>query len=72
MTPFLRLVSLFLVFAAGQIVAADIVALVIGNNEYQREEDKLDTPVNDAQLMKRTLDEMSPDEFLRRAKELAN
>ncbi len=37
-------------------MAADIVALVIGNNEYQREEDKLDTPVNDAHLMKRTLE----------------
>jgi uncharacterized protein YgiM (DUF1202 family) len=37
-------------------MAADIVALVIGNNEYQREEDRLDTPVNDAQLMKRTLE----------------
>ena len=37
-------------------MAADIVALVIGNNEYHREEDKLDTPVNDAQLMKRTLE----------------
>jgi uncharacterized caspase-like protein len=36
-------------------MAADIVALVIGNNEYQREEDKLDTPVNDAHLMKRFL-----------------
>ena len=36
--------------------AADIVALVIGNNAYQRVEDQLDTPVNDAQLMKRTLE----------------
>jgi uncharacterized caspase-like protein len=37
-------------------MAADTAALVIGNNEYQREEDKLDTPVNDAHLMKRTLE----------------
>jgi len=36
--------------------AADIVALCIGNNAYQRVEDQLDTPVNDAQLMKATLE----------------
>jgi formylglycine-generating enzyme required for sulfatase activity len=36
--------------------AADIVALVIGNNAYTRVEDQLDTPINDAELMKRTLE----------------
>lgn len=36
--------------------AADIVALLIGNNAYTLVEDQLDTPVNDAQLMKRTLE----------------
>jgi formylglycine-generating enzyme required for sulfatase activity/uncharacterized caspase-like protein len=36
--------------------AADIVALVIGNNAYTRVEDQLDTPINDAQLMKATLE----------------
>lgn len=36
--------------------AADIVALVIGNNSYTRVEDTLDTPINDATLMKRTLE----------------
>jgi uncharacterized caspase-like protein len=36
--------------------AAEIVALVIGNNEYLRDEDQLDTPINDAQLMKATLE----------------
>ena len=35
--------------------AADIVALVIGNNAYTRVEDTLDTPINDATLMQRTL-----------------
>ncbi len=33
----------------------EIVALCIGNNAYARDEDVLDTPVNDAQLMHRTL-----------------
>jgi len=46
-------VYLALVFAAP---AANIVALIIGNNSYMREEDQLDTPVKDAQLMKRTLE----------------
>jgi len=36
--------------------AADIVALCIGNNAYTRVEDSLDTPINDATLMKRTLE----------------
>ncbi|TDU67298.1 caspase domain-containing protein [Prosthecobacter fusiformis] len=38
--------------------AADIVALCIGNNDYVREEDQLDTPINDAQLMKQTLERL--------------
>lgn len=36
--------------------AADIVALCIGNDDYVRDEDKLDTPVADAQLMKLALE----------------
>jgi hypothetical protein len=40
---------------AGQLAAADIVALCIGNNAYVTPEDVLDTPVNDARLMHQTL-----------------
>jgi uncharacterized caspase-like protein len=36
--------------------AADIAALVIGNNAYARAEDQLDTPIADAELMKKTLE----------------
>ena len=36
--------------------AADIVALCIGNDSYAKPEDRLDTPVADATLMKRTLE----------------
>ena len=35
--------------------SADIVALCIGNDAYVRDEDKLDTPVADARLMKEAL-----------------
>ncbi len=38
--------------------AADILALCIGNNNYTRVEDQLDTPVNDATLMKSTLEKL--------------
>lgn len=38
--------------------AADIVALCIGNNHYVKEEDRLDTPVNDAIMMKGTLERL--------------
>lgn len=41
--------------AAGK---AEIIALCIGNNAYLREEDRLDTPINDAQLMKRSLERL--------------
>jgi hypothetical protein len=53
-----RLITFIILHLAFVIAApaADIVALVIGNNAYQRVEDQLDTPVNDAQLMKRTLE----------------
>lgn len=37
---------------------AGIIALCIGNNAYQRTEDQLDTPINDAMLMKQTLERL--------------
>ena len=37
---------------------AEILALCIGNNAYLRPEDQLDTPINDAQLMKRSLERL--------------
>lgn len=56
MKRFIRLLSVCSTCAVGQLTAADIVALVIGNNAYARVEDQLDTPVNDATLMQRTLE----------------
>ncbi|HRQ87916.1 MAG TPA: caspase family protein [Bacteroidia bacterium] len=46
---------LFLVVSAGA-RGADVVALCIGNNAYARTEDVLDTPIEDATLMKKTLE----------------
>lgn len=56
--PIKRLLTFVLVYSALVFAApaADIVALVIGNNDYTRAEDQLDTPINDAQLMKTTLE----------------
>jgi len=51
-----RLTALSFLLVSLAAPAADIVALCIGNNAYQRVEDQLDTPVNDAQLMKATLE----------------
>lgn len=43
-------------FLAGPVaIGAEIVALCIGNEAYTRVDDQLDTPVNDALLMKHTL-----------------
>jgi formylglycine-generating enzyme required for sulfatase activity len=50
------LIALALAFTAMPAQSADIVALCIGNDNYQRSEDVLDTPVADATLMKRTLE----------------
>ncbi len=49
------LILSLLLCSAGFLRAADIVALVIGNNAYVTPEDVLDTPVNDARLMHQTL-----------------
>jgi len=53
-----KLISLFIALALGVAPAAarDIVALCIGNDAYVRDEDKLDTPVADARLMKQALE----------------
>lgn len=51
----LLLAPLFLVLAALPVAGGEIVALCIGNNAYVIPEDQLDTPVNDARLMHRTL-----------------
>jgi hypothetical protein len=49
------LILSLLLCSVGFLRAADIVALVIGNNAYVTPEDVLDTPVNDARLMHQTL-----------------
>ena len=53
----MRSIIIYLLLCIGSMLrAAEIVALCIGNNAYQRVEDQLDTPVNDAELMKATLE----------------
>lgn len=51
----LLLSTCLLVSGALPLSAGEIVALCIGNNAYVIPEDQLDTPVNDARLMHRTL-----------------
>jgi formylglycine-generating enzyme required for sulfatase activity len=55
MKCFFWILAVCAVLAGGAAEAGEIVALCIGNNAYSREEDVLDTPVNDARLMHRTL-----------------
>jgi hypothetical protein len=55
MKRFLLILAACSLCFVGQLAAADIVALCIGNNAYVTPEDVLDTPVNDARLMHQTL-----------------